>query len=91
MDSIAFVLLMLMVVVPHGSAAGERPAVVNIGAVLTYESIIGRIAKVAIVAAVDDVNTNKEVLNGTRLNLITDDANCSVFIGTISGNKCPTL
>lgn len=64
----------------------ERPAVVNIGAVLTYDSFIGGVAKAAIEAAVADVNSNKSVLGGTRLNLIMENSNCSVFFGSLGGN-----
>lgn len=67
-------------------AGAERPAVVNIGAVLTYDSVIGRVAKAAIEAAVADVNENASVLGGTRLNLVMRDANCSVFLGSAAGN-----
>ncbi|CAL9174899.1 unnamed protein product, partial [Musa hybrid cultivar] len=63
-------------------AGAERPAVVKIGAVLTYDSVIGRVAKAAIEAAVADVNANASVLGGTRLNLVMRDANCSVFLGS---------
>lgn len=78
-------LLMLIVFVLHGVINGERPAVVNIGAVLTYDSAIGRVAKAAIEAAVHDVNANENVLNGTRLNLIMEDSSCSAFIGAVEG------
>ncbi|WOL17775.1 glutamate receptor 3.7-like [Canna indica] len=64
-----------------GFASAGRPAVVNVGAVLTYDSVIGRVAKVAIEAAVADINANSSVLGGTRLNLMMHDANCSVFLG----------
>ncbi|KAJ8506830.1 hypothetical protein OPV22_007716 [Ensete ventricosum] len=63
-------------------AGAERPAVVNVGAVLTYDSVIGRVAKAAIEAAVADVNANASVLGGTRLNLVMRDANCNVFLGS---------
>lgn len=62
------------------------PEVVNIGAVLTYESIIGRVAKVAIEAAVADVNADKKILGGTRLNLIMENNNCNAFLGSIGGD-----
>ncbi|CAL9093814.1 unnamed protein product [Musa textilis] len=63
-------------------AGAVRPAVVSIGAVLTYDSVIGRVAKAAIEAAVADVNANASVLGGTRLNLVMRDANCNVFLGS---------
>lgn len=62
-----------------------RPSVVNIGALFTFNSTIGRVAQTAIAAAVDDVNADPSVLPGTRLNVITQDTNCSGFIGTIEG------
>ncbi|KAK1281437.1 Glutamate receptor 3.4 [Acorus gramineus] len=59
------------------------PSVVNIGALFTYDSTIGRSAKAAILAAVDDVNADPTVLPGTRLNVIMQDSNCSGFLGTV--------
>ncbi|KAK1304367.1 Glutamate receptor 3.4 [Acorus calamus] len=64
--------------------AGQgRPSVVNIGALFTYDSTIGRSVKAAILAAVDDVNADPTVLPGTRLNVIMQDSNCSGFLGTV--------
>ncbi|KAK7261086.1 hypothetical protein RIF29_27390 [Crotalaria pallida] len=61
----------------------QRPASVNIGAVFTFDSVIGRAAEVAMEMAVSDVNADPRVLNGTKLNLIKKDASCSVFLGSI--------
>nr|CAD1832131.1 unnamed protein product [Ananas comosus var. bracteatus] len=68
----------------NGLSHSERPSVVNIGAVLTYDSLIGGVAKAAIEAAVADINSDESVLRGTRLNLIMQDSNCSAFIGSIA-------
>ncbi|KAI3753343.1 hypothetical protein L2E82_25394 [Cichorium intybus] len=65
------------------SSSSRRPSVVNIGALLTVNSVIGRSVKPAIIAAVDDINSNPSILGGTRLNLILHDTNCSGFVGTI--------
>ncbi|XP_077243561.1 glutamate receptor 3.7-like [Tasmannia lanceolata] len=62
----------------------ERPQVVNIGAIFTFDSVIGRVAKVAIETAVADINANSNVLGGTKLRLIAQDSNCSVFTGSIA-------
>ncbi|KDP25838.1 hypothetical protein JCGZ_22868 [Jatropha curcas] len=59
------------------------PSVVNIGALFTLDSVIGKAAKPAIVAAVDDVNADSSILPGTKLNLILHDTNCSGFAGTM--------
>ncbi|KGN63257.1 glutamate receptor 3.7 [Cucumis sativus] len=66
-----------------GSACCQRPAVVNIGAVFTFDSIIGRAAKVAMEAAVSDVNADPSILNGTKLNLVMADTHCNVLLGSI--------
>lgn len=68
-----------------GLAHGQRPASVNIGAVFTFDSVIGRAATLAMKMAVDDVNADPLVLNGTKLNLIMEDASCNVFLGSIGG------
>ncbi|KAG0499024.1 hypothetical protein HPP92_003715 [Vanilla planifolia] len=60
-----------------------KPTVVNVGALFTLNSTIGRVAELAIKLAVDDVNENPSVLAGTRLRMIVRDTNCSGFLGTI--------
>ncbi|KAK9053343.1 hypothetical protein SSX86_029976 [Deinandra increscens subsp. villosa] len=67
----------------NSSSSSTRPKVVNIGALLTVNSVIGRSVKPAIMAAVDDVNSDTSVLGDTQLNLILHDTNCSGFLGTI--------
>ncbi|PON68736.1 Ionotropic glutamate receptor [Parasponia andersonii] len=61
----------------------QRPTSVNIGAIFTFNSVIGRVAKPAIEAAVSDINADPSILNGTKLELITEDSNCSAFLGSI--------
>ncbi|CAL9042665.1 unnamed protein product [Musa banksii] len=61
--------------------ASSRPTVVHVGAIFTFDSTIGRVAKVAIDAAEDDVNSDPSVLRGTRLEIIMRDTNCSGFLG----------
>ncbi|XP_018492522.1 glutamate receptor 3.4 isoform X1 [Raphanus sativus] len=61
----------------------QRPSSVNVGALFTYDSFIGRAAKPAFKAAMDDVNADQTVLKGTKLNIVFQDSNCSGFIGTM--------
>lgn len=61
------------------------PSVVNFGALFTLDSVIGRSAQPAILAAVDDVNSDSSILKGTKLNVIFHDTNCSGFLGTVEG------
>ncbi|CAL5336455.1 unnamed protein product [Camellia sinensis] len=67
----------------NASVSSSKPNVVNIGALYTFNSVIGRSAKPGIEAAVDDVNSNSTVLAGMKLNLILHDTNCSGFLGTV--------
>ncbi|KAI4374870.1 hypothetical protein MLD38_012812 [Melastoma candidum] len=61
----------------------SRPAVVNIGALFTLDSTIGRVAKIAIEEAVKDVNANSSVLPGTKMAVRMADSNCSGFVGIV--------
>ncbi|MCL7023599.1 hypothetical protein MKW94_018708 [Papaver nudicaule] len=68
----------------HGNVKCQRSTVVNVGALFTFDSVIGRVAKVAIEAAAADVNADPSILNGIKLNFIMQDTNCSVFMGAMS-------
>lgn len=67
-----------------------RPAVVNVGALFTLDSTIGRVAKIAIEEAVKDVNSNSSILHGTKLNITMQSSNCSGFIGMVEGTSFST-
>ncbi|KAL6873797.1 hypothetical protein ACP4OV_013879 [Aristida adscensionis] len=69
------------------AAAGARPSEVAVGALFTFDSTIGRAARLAIELAVDDVNADRTVLAGTKLSLIAQDTNCSGFLGTMEALK----
>ncbi|XAR55391.1 hypothetical protein NMG60_11035451 [Bertholletia excelsa] len=64
------------------SVSCRRPGVVNVGAIFSFNSVIGRVAKAAMEAAASDINADQNILNGTRLQLIMEDTNCSAFIGS---------
>lgn len=70
----------------NGSVYCQGPAVVKLGAIFTFNSVIGRAARVAMERAVSDVNADRKILNGTKLELISKDANCSAFLGSVGGN-----
>lgn len=66
------------------SNVSTRPSTVNIGALMSFNSTVGRVAKVAIEAAVDDINSNATILNGTKLNISMLDTKLSTgFLGII--------
>ncbi|XP_077221020.1 glutamate receptor 3.4-like [Tasmannia lanceolata] len=83
-------LLVLCLLVPMdamgqsgNSSVRSRPSVLKIGSLFTFNSVIGRVAGPAIEAAVADVNADSTVLAGTRLKVVSQDTNCSGFLGTI--------
>ncbi|XP_021902797.1 glutamate receptor 3.3 isoform X1 [Carica papaya] len=61
----------------------SRPAIVNIGAIFTYDSTIGRVAKIAVQEAVKDVNSNYSILHGTKIVVKMVNSNCSGFLGVV--------
>nr|DAD23335.1 TPA_asm: hypothetical protein HUJ06_024798 [Nelumbo nucifera] len=65
------------------STTSTVPSVVNIGTLLTVDSIIGKVSMPAISAAVDDVNSDPTILGRTKLRVSMQDTNCSGFLGTI--------
>lgn len=73
------------------NVSSSKQAVINIGALFTVNSVIGRSVKPAIKAAVDDVNSDSSILQGKHLNLIMSDTNCSGFLGTVEGNFISNL
>lgn len=68
-----------------GNVTARRPAFVHIGSIFTFNSTVGRAAKVAIDAAIDDINSNPSVLAGSKLVISLKDTNYSGFIGILEG------
>ncbi|RCU61462.1 hypothetical protein SETIT_J003700v2 [Setaria italica] len=64
-------------------ALPARPPSVTIGALFTFDSVIGSSAATAIQLAVDDINRDATVLRGTNLTMLMQDTMCSGFVGTI--------
>ncbi|XP_026394731.1 glutamate receptor 3.2-like [Papaver somniferum] len=77
--------LLLLIVLRFGVLAngGARPAVVNIGAMYAVGTINGKVAKIAMEAAVQDVNSDPRVLRGSKLVLTLHDSNTSGFLSLI--------
>lgn len=79
-------LTLSILIILGGSVYCERPSVVNVGAIFSFDSVIGRVANAAMEAAASDINADPRILSGTELKLIMEDTNCSVFMGSIEGN-----
>ncbi|KAJ1397584.1 Solute-binding protein family 3/N-terminal domain of MltF [Sesbania bispinosa] len=65
------------------NVSSSRPSVVNIGAIFTFDSVIGKVAKIAMEEAVKDINANTNILHGTKLVLHMQTSNCSGFDGMV--------
>ncbi|BAT80438.1 hypothetical protein LR48_Vigan338s001300 [Vigna angularis] len=86
---LAFTLILL-----HGSSTAREEAsrhddddVVNIGAIFTLQTINGKVSKIAIEAAEQDVNSDPRILGGRRLSINVHDSNFSGFLGFIGALK----
>ncbi|KAM1240025.1 hypothetical protein ACFX2I_045619 [Malus domestica] len=78
-----WVSMQVMAGTENATHLSARPSSLNIGALFTFNSVIGRAAKPAILAAIDDVNSDQSILRWTKLNIILHDTNCSGFLGTV--------
>ncbi|KAL5721444.1 hypothetical protein ACHQM5_005091 [Ranunculus cassubicifolius] len=65
------------------SSEATRPAVVNIGAIFTLDTINGNVSKIAMEAAVNDVNADPNFLGGSKLNISIHDSKFSGFLGIV--------
>lgn len=69
----------------HGvvTNVSTRPGFVNLGAILSFKSINGKVAKVAIEAAIEGVNSDPTVLAGTKIRFTMQDSNYNRFLGIV--------
>ena len=63
----------------------SKSDVVNIGAIFTFSTINGNVARIAMNAAVEDVNSDPSFLGGKTLTISMHDSNYSGFLGIIGG------
>ncbi|KAK8636606.1 hypothetical protein V6N13_124348 [Hibiscus sabdariffa] len=63
----------------------SRLDTVNIGAIFAFNTIDGKVAKVAMKAAEDDINSDPSVLGGRKLSIALHDSSFSSFLGIIGG------
>lgn len=84
-SKITLLLLLLLTLSISFCVNSTRPDSVNVGALLSFNSVIGKAAKTAMEIAVIDVNKDSTILNATQFNLFMEDTNCSVFKTSIGG------
>ena len=80
-----YVTIMLMSFSTTVSSENTTTKQLHIGALVSYGTFIGSVAKQAIEMAVDDINRNQSFLQGSKLVLHMVDSNCSAFQGAASG------
>lgn len=62
------------------------PDFVNIGALFSFNTSVGRTIKIAIEAAIEDVNANPNILGKTKLNLsLQEDSKYRGFLSIAEG------
>lgn len=67
------------------SDGASRPDVVKVGAIFTFSTINGKVARIAMKAAEDDVNSDPSILGGSKLSILVHDSNFSGFLGILGG------
>lgn len=63
----------------------SRPDVVNIGAIFSFGTINGKVSRIAMKAAQDDINSDPSILGGMKLVITMHDSNFSGFLGIMGG------
>ncbi|KAI5055037.1 hypothetical protein GOP47_0030182 [Adiantum capillus-veneris] len=76
-------LLLMMKYSLYNAARAQNDTSINIGALVDYNSTIGRLASEAIAIAVTDINRNGSLLGGRKLVVHMLDTNCSAFQGAV--------
>ncbi|KAM1122064.1 hypothetical protein TB1_003678 [Malus domestica] len=81
--NLVWLVSILIVCIQGSTEAASRPAVVNVGAMFAAGSINGKVLKIAIEAAGNDVNADPSILGKTKLSISFHDSNYSGFLGLI--------
>lgn len=71
-----------------GTNDSRTPESVNIGALFSFNTTVGRIVKVAIEAAVEDVNADPSILGKTKLRVsLQEDSKYRGFLSIAEGKS----
>ena len=73
------------------AGAENVSSLIHIGALVSYDTFNGRVARKAIQMAVDSINKDKNILNNSELVLHMLDTNCSAFLGVAAGKLSISL
>ncbi|KDP47011.1 hypothetical protein JCGZ_10738 [Jatropha curcas] len=81
MNLVWFVFFLVCIITfSHGARNSD---VVNVGAIFSFSTINGRVSKIAMKAAEDDINSDPSILGGRKLSITMHDSNYSGFLGII--------
>ncbi|CAK7329071.1 unnamed protein product [Dovyalis caffra] len=82
--NLAWLLPILILCISSFSRGALTPGgTVNVGAIFTFSTINGKVAKIAMKAAEDDINSDPRFLGGRKLSINMHDSNFSGFLGII--------
>ncbi|GAA0171283.1 transmembrane signal receptor [Lithospermum erythrorhizon] len=76
----AFWILILTVIFLRCFSEGQENEIINIGALFSLSTISARVSKIAMNAAVHDVNSDPKFLGGRKLHLSLHDSNLNGFL-----------
>ncbi|KAJ8767039.1 hypothetical protein K2173_012550 [Erythroxylum novogranatense] len=74
------VLILLFCISPF-SLAAQGPQTLNLGAIFVFNTINGKVSRIAMKAAEDDINADPSILGGRKLAISMHDSNFSGFLG----------
>ena len=83
--NMVWLVLFLFLCIGRYTEGGLKNEVVNIGAIFTFSTINGKVAKIAMKAAEQDVNSDPSVLGGRKLAITLHDSNFSGFLSIVGG------
>ncbi|CAL1399326.1 unnamed protein product [Linum trigynum] len=78
------ILLVLCISTPlsQGSTSATT-GTIKVGAIFTFSTVNGKVSKIAMEAAEEDINADPAILGGWKLSLVMHDSNFSGFIGFV--------
>ncbi|EEF41779.1 glutamate receptor 3.2 [Ricinus communis] len=76
-------LVSFLVCISSLSHGAPNPGVINVGAIFTFNTINGKVARIAMKAAEDDINSDPSILGGWKFSTTMHDSNFSGFLGII--------
>ncbi|XP_019194673.1 PREDICTED: glutamate receptor 3.2-like [Ipomoea nil] len=87
MDIIPWIVVTSLLLIGRVICREDNDDDVNIGAIFSFGTTNGQVARIAMSAAVVDINSDPTILGGRKLNLYMHDSNYSGFLGIVGAMK----